>query len=99
MGTGMSGVRDWPPIEDPRVLEWLALDHDAWRAALGERIRAVGPRAYGTAELERALAYPWERPPGSYVLRHGQVELLEEIEPSERRAVVSSFARDRHPLV
>lgn len=48
---------------------------------------------------EHGLAYPWERPAGSYVLRGGQVEVIGDSDPGDRRAVVSAFAQDRHPLV
>ncbi|MBA3326990.1 MAG: hypothetical protein H0T43_01645 [Solirubrobacterales bacterium] len=92
-------MRDWPPIHDPQVLEWLALDDEAWRAVLEQRIRGFGRRPYDAAALERALSYPWERPAGSFVLRDGEVEQVEDMEPGDRRAVVSAFARDRHPLV
>jgi hypothetical protein len=92
-------VRDWPPIHDPRVLEWLALDDEAWRAELERRVRALGRRPYDAAALEHALGYPWRRPAASYVLRGDTVVLLEDIAPDDRRAVVAAFAGDRHPLV
>ncbi len=92
-------MRDWPPIHDPSVLAWLALDDEAWRAALWERVRGFGPRTYDAAALERAFGYPWERPAGSFVLRDGELEQVEDMQPAERRAVVSAFAGDRHPLV
>jgi len=92
-------MRDWPPIHDPQVLEWLALDDEAWRAVLEQRVRRLGRRPYDAAALEHALGYPWERPAGSYVLRQGEVERVEDTEPGERRTLVSEFARDRHPLV
>jgi hypothetical protein len=92
-------MRDWPPIHDARVLEWLALDDEAWRAALWERVRGFGRRPYDAAALERAFGYPWERPAGSFVLRDGEVEPVEDMEPGDRHDVVSAFARDRHPLM
>lgn len=92
-------MRDWPPIDDPRVLEWLALDDEAWRAVLEQRIRGFGPRPFDAAVLEHALGYPWERPAGSYVLREGEVEPIEAMTPADRLGVVAAFARDRHPLV
>ena len=97
--TTVGGLREWPPIHDPVVLEWLALDDAAWRAVLEQRWRRLEPRPYDAAALEHALGYPWERPAGSYVLREGDVELIEDIPPGDRRAVVSAFARDRHPLI
>ena len=92
-------MRAWPPIHDPQVLEWLALDHDAWRAVLEQRVRGFGRRPYDAAALEHALGYPWERPSGSYVLRDGEVEVFDDLEPRGRRAAVSAFAEGRHPLL
>ncbi len=92
-------MRRWPPIHDPRALAWLALDHEAWRAELEQRIRGFGPRPFDAAALEHALAYPWQRPAGSYLLRDGDVELVEDLAPRGRRALVSAFTRGRHPLV
>ncbi|MEJ7785970.1 MAG: hypothetical protein WKF96_14285 [Solirubrobacteraceae bacterium] len=92
-------MRDWPPIHDPKVLEWLALDDEAWRVVIEQRIRAFGPRPFDAAALEHALGYPWARPTGSYLLRDGEVELIEDMEPGDRRGAVTAFARGRHPLV
>jgi hypothetical protein len=92
-------VRDWPPIDDPQVLEWLALGFDDWLAWLRRRVGDFGPRPYDAAALERALRYPWERPAGSFVLRDGDVEQIDDMDPRDRRDVVAAFARERHPLV
>jgi len=92
-------MRDWPPIHDPAVLEWLALDDEAWRKVLEHRFEELGPRRYDEAALEHALGYPWERPAGSFVLRDGEVEQIADMQPRVRGDVVSAFARDRHPLV
>ena len=92
-------MRRWPPIDDPRVLEWLALDKEGWFAALRERVAALPPRAYDDQVLAHALGYPWKRPAGSYVLREGRAQPVEEVEPNERAALVARFAEDRHPLV
>ena len=81
-------MRDWPPIHDPHVLEWLSLDDEAWHAVLKQRQRAFGPRPYDAAALQHALGYPWERPAGSYILRDGEVHQLEKMRPSDRRGSV-----------
>ncbi len=92
-------MRDWPPIHDPQVLEWLALDHEAWRRALELRVRAFGSRPFDEAAFRHALAYPWERPASSYFFRDGEVQLVEDLAPEDRRAAVTAFAAERHPLV
>ena len=98
-GLGSRAMRDWPPIHDPKVREWLALDPEAWRAVLAQRVRGFGSRPFTEDAFEHALGYPWERPAGSYVLRDGEVTVVEDLPPEERREVVAAFARDRHPLV
>lgn len=95
----LRAIRDWPPIDDPQVLEWLALDHAGWLTVLEQRIAAFGSRPFDEAAYEHGLGYPWERPAGSYVLRGGQVEVIEDTDLGDRRAVVSEFAKARHPLV
>ena len=93
-------MRGWPPIEDTRVLRWLALSDAEWREIVQQRWREVSAGAvFDDAALERALGYPWARPASSYVLRDGAVEVLEELEPARRRALVGEFSAERHPLV
>ena len=93
-------MRGWPPIEDPRVLRWLALTDEEWREVIQQRWREVSTGAvFDEAALERALGYPWTRPAGSYVLRDGGLGVRAEMEPAQRRALVEEFSADRHPLV
>jgi hypothetical protein len=92
-------VRDWPPIDDPELLAWLAIDDDAWKRWIREEVWARGPRPFTAADAKRALGYPWKRPAGSYVVREKQVALLEEMDEGARVALVEEFATDRYPLV
>lgn len=92
-------MREWPPITEPELLERLALDGEPFVAFIRELAGALGRREYRPALLERALAYPWERPPRSYVLHGSDIELLDDLDPAERRSTVEAFARDRHPIV
>lgn len=89
----------WPPLTDPAVREWLALDHDGWRRALTMRVREIGPQPFSAEAVAHALGYPWPRPEHSYRLRGDAVELLDELPEAARRALVAAFARDRHPLI
>jgi hypothetical protein len=92
-------VREWPPIAEPELLERLALD-DVGFAELTHRLAAAwGRRKFESALFERALRYPWDRPPGSYLLRDGQFELLEDFPPLERESLVKTFTRKRYPLL
>lgn len=92
-------MRAWPPITEPELLDRLALDQEQFLAFYRGLAAALGRREYQPALLERALAYPWERPARSYLLRDGRVRLLDDLEPAERRSTVEAFARDRHPLL
>jgi hypothetical protein len=92
-------MREWPPIEDPALRERLALDDDQFFAALRELAAAWGGREYKPEALGRALSYPWERPARSFLLRGRDVELLEELQPASREAVVAEFRRGRHPIL
>ncbi len=92
-------MRGWPPITEPELLERLALDHDEFIAFVRRLAAALGRRTYEPTLLERALAYPWQRPGRSYVLCDGAVGLLAELDPSERRRTVAEFEGRRHPLI
>src|SRR4051794_35695118 len=92
-------VRNWPPITEPELLERLALDEDAFRAFVPEFVSSFGRRELTPKLLSRALRYPWERPARSYLLRGDEVQLLEDLEPGERDAVIPELARDRHPIL
>ncbi|MEA2296327.1 MAG: hypothetical protein QOE86_3966 [Solirubrobacteraceae bacterium] len=89
-------MRDWPELDDAELLERLRLDDAAFQAYL-ERLAVLVPpgRAFDDAVLERALGYPWERPARSYLLRGGEVTLLEDVDPEARAAVRAG----RHPLL
>lgn len=92
-------MREWPPIAEPELLARLALDDDEFFAAAHKLAAAWGPREYRPEALERALGYPWDRPPSSYLLRDGEVTLLSELDPAQRGSIVAAFTADRHPIL
>ncbi|HEY1356217.1 MAG TPA: hypothetical protein VGF09_07865 [Solirubrobacterales bacterium] len=92
-------MREWPPITEPELLERLALDDDQFFLALRDVLAAWPRRTYDPAFFEHARGYPFERPPGSYVLRGETVELLRDAGPSERRSTISAFTDGRHPIL
>ena len=67
-------MRAWPPIDDPELLRRLAAGDEDFLALMRGFISSVGPREFGDAEFERALGYPWPRPPSSFVLDGADVE-------------------------
>jgi hypothetical protein len=92
-------VREWPPITEPELIERMALDDEGFVAFFNELIAAWPQREYEPAALALALAYPWERPPGSYVLRGDDVSLLNDVSPANRRFIVDALTEDRHPIL
>ncbi len=92
-----------PPIADPELLERLALDDAAFRDWVGAFVARVPRRACDEEAFAWACAYPWERPPGSYLLRDdGEVELLSALTEPERERMIESFsapAAGRAPLL
>ncbi|MEA2151364.1 MAG: hypothetical protein QOD69_3194 [Solirubrobacteraceae bacterium] len=85
-------MREWPPISDPDVRAWMALDDDEWLPALMARAATFEKQRFTEAAYEFGLAYPWDRPTGSYVLRDGEVRPITDVD-------LQTFTADRHPLV
>ncbi|HEY7255888.1 MAG TPA: hypothetical protein VH476_04315 [Solirubrobacterales bacterium] len=92
-------MREWPPITEPELLERLALDNDQFFSALQDVLAAWPRRTYDPSFFERARGYPFERPPGSYVLRDETIELLRDAEPAERSTTIAAFTAGRHPIL
>src|SRR3954451_11215077 len=92
-------MRDWPPISNPELLERMALDDRGFADFIASFARALGKRELTPELYAHGLAYPWERPQSSYVLRDGGGSLLDELAADERASVVSSFVANRHPMV
>jgi len=92
-------VRDWPPITEPELVRRLALDDEQFTDLVLEVLAAWPRREFDPAEFEHALGYPWERPPGSFVLRGEEVELLRDLDPVKREATIAAFTEDRDPIL
>ena len=84
-------MSEWPPIDEPELLERLAMDDRQFAEFIRRLIGALPPRDFDSILLERALAYPWERPPGSYRLAGAGVELLG---AGERERALARFASE-----
>lgn len=89
------------PISEPELLARLAMDEREFEAYFFELVARWEPRPFRPELLERALGYPWERPPGSYLLDSGRVETLAGLAPEQRVRSVASFSGDpeRVPLL
>jgi hypothetical protein len=85
----------WPPIEEPLLRERLAMDDEAFAVFMRDLRRSVPPRAFTPEVWATAIGYPWERPARSFLLDGDRVELLDDMEPEPRRALLA--ARERGP--
>jgi hypothetical protein len=95
-------VSEWPPIAEPELLERLAMDDRQFGEYIRALIAALPPRSFDAASLERALGYPWTRPPGSYRLTDAGIELLEDLSAEERKRARGRFvsgAEERMPVL
>lgn len=92
---------DWPPIAEPLLLERLGMDDDAFLAFIVQAFGSLPARRFTPEVLATALAYPWERPERSYLLTGETVELLDDLEPERRDALlqVRHGATPRYPLL
>lgn len=80
-----------PPLEEPELLERLAMDDAALYGLFEQLVAAMPARPYDAAAFERALTYPWERPEGSYLVRGDGPEPLARMEPTERERIVALY--------
>lgn len=95
-------MASWPPIEEPELLARLALGEAEFRQMVGEIAGAVPAREFEAEALERAVGYPWARPPGSYELRDGEARLLAALPAAEREELIERYrgaAAGRVPLL
>jgi hypothetical protein len=82
----------WPPIDEPLLLERLAMSPDEYLAYFATITKTIPPRAYDEALYERGLGYPWERPESSYLMRGEVVEPVAGMDAARRAAVFARFA-------
>jgi hypothetical protein len=61
-------MTEWPPIDEPELLRLVALDDAGFMAFIRGVIERLPSRECDEAAIARAIAYPWERPLGSYLL-------------------------------
>lgn len=87
-------MSEWPPIVEQELLDRLALNDQQFREFIRTLAAKFPPRTYEVALFERALGYPWARPPGSYQLTSAGVELLGDLTAGERERVLAQFLSD-----
>ncbi len=95
-------MSEWPPIAEPELRRRLALDEAEFARFFRALIERLPARTLDEASLAQALAYPWARPAGSYLLIGGEVTMLDDLDPGERADALASFTapdRGRLPLL
>src|SRR3954469_23756859 len=70
----------------------MALGDDEWLPAVMARAGDLDSPPFTEAAYQFGLAYPWDRPAGSYLLRDGEVRSIIDVD-------LRAFTADRHPLV
>ena len=93
---------EWPSITEPELLRRLAMDDREFEEYIWSYAGQIAPRTYEAALYQRAIEYPWERPPGPYRLTGAGVELLEELTAEEREQALDRFTSaesGRMPIV
>jgi hypothetical protein len=88
----MRPVSSWPAIEEPELLRRLAMGDAEFAEFIRGVVAQLPARSCDEATISRALAYPWARPLGSYLLADGKPEPLEAMDPVRRVGVLSRFA-------
>src|SRR5688500_1344278 len=92
----------WPDITEPLLRERQAMSDEQFLEFLADLLAAMGTRELDDEHYERAIGYPWERPPGSCLVTDEGVENLADMEPGRRDELVSRYAEnsgERVPLL
>jgi hypothetical protein len=87
-------VPGWPPISEPDLLDRLAMDDRRFEEYMRALVAKLPTRAYEPAVFERAIGYPWARPPGSYRLTSNGVELFEDLTEAERERALAELTSE-----
>lgn len=75
-------------ITDPALLDRLAMSDERFLEHFLGLLANFPARQWDPEQFERGLRYPWYRPARSYLLRDGEPQLLHELEPARRAAVL-----------
>jgi len=93
---------DWPNITEPMLRERQAMTDEEFFEYLAGLLEAVGTRELDDEHYERAIGYPWERPPGSCLVTDEAVVNLSDMDADVREELVQRYvdeSDDRVPLL
>ena len=92
----------WPEITEPLLRERQAMSDEKFFEFLTGLLEAVGTRELDDEHYERAIGYPWERPPGSCFVTDEGVASLADMDAGRRQELVRKYvdeSADRVPLL
>lgn len=92
----------WPQITEPLLRERQGMSNEQFLKFVAEILDAIGTRELDDEHYERAIAYPWERRPGSCLVTDKGVEDLADMDGERRSELVRKYAHesgDRIPLL
>ena len=92
----------WPEITEPLLRERQAMSDEEFLGFLAGLLEAIGARELDDEHYERAIGYPWERPPGSCLVTDDGVEELGGVDARRRRELLDRYGEDssdRVPLL
>jgi hypothetical protein len=95
-------MSDWPTITEPLLRERQGMSNDEFFEFLAGLLEAIPERELDDEHYERAIGYPWERPPGSCLVTDQGVESLASIDADRRDELVREYvysSDDRVPLL
>jgi hypothetical protein len=95
-------MSSWPEITEPLLRERQGMSDEAFFEFLAGLLEAIGTRELEDEHYERAIGYPWERPPGSCLVTDEGVEDLVDIDASRQEELVAEYvdeSADRLPLL
>ena len=67
-------MSSWPEITEPLLRERQGMSDEEFFEFLAGLLEAIGTRELEDEHYERAIGYPWERPPGSCLVTDDGVE-------------------------
>jgi hypothetical protein len=92
----------WPDITEPLLRERQGMSDEQFLEFLAGLLDAIGTRKLDDEHYERAIAYPWERRPGSCLVTDEGVEDLADMDAGRREELVRKHvdgSADRIPLL
>src|SRR5881409_3889160 len=82
---------DWPEITELQLRERQGMSNQEFFEFLAGLLEAIGTRELDDQHYERAIGYPWERPPGSCLVTDEGIDDLADIHASRRNQLVGEY--------